>query len=250
MDPVNREPGRSSADIVTELELIIEGNRVVAPGRIYSSIGPIALTPRPKALELPQHVGPKNIPYVRKRGPRPQPTCDTHVNGQITATLAPEAPKIYPEVFVEPSSPQSLFKHEQGQLFIAHRDHRELLIFTDGACCDNGQTGAKGGCGFVFRCSKEIPRPGNHPKGAYIMHGALFFRLEDVGPSGKHEKPTSNRAELRAAVAALGYFGTETTETGLEFWKPRDSAKLVIATDSTYAVNGATKWCKVWERNG
>jgi ribonuclease HI len=82
------------------------------------------------------------------------------------------------------------------------------------------------------------------------MHGAFFFRLEDVGPSGKREKPTSNRAELRAVVAALAYFGIETTETGLKFWKPRDSAKLVIATDSTYVVNGATKWCKVWEMNG
>jgi hypothetical protein len=66
-------------------------------------------------------------------GPRPLPIRDTYVKGQITAALAPEAPKIYAEVFVDPSSRQSLFKHEQGQLFIAHRDHRELLIFTDGA---------------------------------------------------------------------------------------------------------------------
>jgi ribonuclease HI len=82
------------------------------------------------------------------------------------------------------------------------------------------------------------------------MHRAFFFRLEDVGPSGNREKPTSNRAEPRAVVAALAYFGSETAETGLEFWKPRDFAKLVIATDSAYVVNGATKWCKAWERNG
>jgi ribonuclease HI len=80
------------------------------------------------------------------------------------------------------------------------------------------------------------------------MHGAFFFRLEDVGPAGNREKPTSNRTELRAA--ALRYFGTETTETGLQFWNPRKHASLVIATDSTYVVNGATKWCKVCERNG
>jgi ribonuclease HI len=248
MDPVNGEPGWSNADIVRELKSYIEAYRCV--GHIGPSIA--FIPPGLEAFEppLPQQLGPKDPRYVRTGGPRPLPTRDRYVNGQITATLAPEAPKIYPEVFVDPSSPQSLFKHGQGQLFIAHRDHRELLIFTDGACSDNGQAGAQGGCSFVFRCSKEIPRPWNPPKGAYIMHGAFFFRLEDVGPSGKHEKPTSNRAELRAVVAALRYFGTETTETGLEFWKPRDSAKLVIATDSTYVVNGATKWCKAWETNG
>lgn len=38
------------------------------------------------------------------------------------------------------------------------------------------------------------------------MHGMFFFRLEDVGPTGKTWYPTSNRAELRAVVAALHYF--------------------------------------------
>jgi hypothetical protein len=148
----------------------------------------------PQVLKLPSGHCHNNLvlkicPYVRTGGDRPLPTRDTYINGQITATLAPEVPKIYPEAFVEPSLPQSLFKHEQGQLFIAHRDHRELLFFTDGACSDNGQTGAQGGCGFVFRCSKGIPRPWNPSKGAYIMYGAFSFRLEDVGPSGKREKP-------------------------------------------------------------
>jgi hypothetical protein len=132
----------------------------------------------PQVLRLPSRHCHNNLvlkicPYVRTGGARPLPTRDTYINGQTTATLAPEAPKIYPEAFVEPSSPQSLFKHEQGQLFIAHRDHRELLFFTDGACSDNDQTGAQGGCGVVFRCSKGIPQPWNPPQGAYVMHGAF-----------------------------------------------------------------------------
>ena len=60
-----------------------------------------------------------------------------------------------------------------------------VLIFTDGAAINNGQPDAKAGCGIVF-----VPaRP--RPKG-------VAFRLEaDNGP------PTSNRAELLAAINAL-----------------------------------------------
>jgi ribonuclease HI len=80
------------------------------------------------------------------------------------------------------------------------------------------------------------------------MHGMFFFRLEDVGPTGKPWRPTSNRAELRAVVAALHYF--RMGHHDLDFWKPKECAKLVIATDSAYVVNGATSWAKKWESNG
>ena len=87
------------------------------------------------------------------------------------------------------------------------------------------------------------------------MNGTFFFRLEDVGPTGWPEYPTSSRAELRAVVAALNYVRNDTPKSGnlcsgLEFWGPRDSAKLVIVTDSSYAVDGATKWTRTWEENG
>jgi ribonuclease HI len=237
MDPVNAEPGWSNEDIVEELKSMIEVNSVVAA------------TARWNTLELPQHIDPEKLPYVRRGGPRP--SRDPYVKTERSATLESEAPKTYPEAFYAPSStPQSLFKHQDREFFVAHRDYRELLVFTDGPCSHNGHKGAQGGCAFVFRCGDGIPRPWDPPKGAYLMHGTFFFRLEDVGPSGKPERPTSNRAELRAVVAALGHFRTDTTETGLKFWEPRDSAKLVIATDSTYVVEGATKWCRSWEMNG
>jgi ribonuclease HI len=63
----------------------------------------------------------------------------------------------------------------------------------------------------------------------------IFFRLEDVGPTFKH---TSNRAELRTAIAALGIPCIQIE--GLEFWAPKEAAELIIATDSSYVVNGAT----------
>lgn len=48
---------------------------------------------------------------------------------------------------------------------------------------------------------------------------------------------TSNRAELRAVLAALNWFGKRHDD--LEFWTPKEYAKLVVAADSTYVVDGA-----------
>ncbi|XMA08889.1 hypothetical protein WAI453_001680 [Rhynchosporium graminicola] len=146
------------------------------------------------------------------------------------------------------SSPRSLFKHQDGKPFTAHRDSLEVLVYTDGACPLNGQQGSRGGCAFVYLGSDDNPRPWNPPPGAYVIHGAYFFRLEDVGPDGFKYEPTSNRAELRAVVAALSHARTKmfSDDSGnhVEF------SKLVIATDSTYLVDGATTWCKTWESNG
>ena len=72
------------------------------------------------------------------------------------------------------------------------------------------------------------------------MRGTMFFRLENVGPTGQSNTHTSNRAELRAVVAALDLVRQE--KKGLEFWEPKEAARLVIATDSTYVMYGATKW--------
>ncbi|PVH87870.1 ribonuclease H-like protein [Cadophora sp. DSE1049] len=132
--------------------------------------------------------------------------------------------------------------------FVAFRDTGEMLVYSDGACSNNGKAMARGGCSFVFRCSDDVPRPWNIPQNAYCMHGAFFFRLEDVGPTNKREQPTSNRAELRAAIAALRCIGSDRTK--IKFSTPKDKSKLVIAMDSAYVVGGATKWSKIWETNG
>jgi ribonuclease HI len=109
------------------------------------------------------------------------------------------------------------------------------LIYTDGACLDNGQQNPRGGCGFVFRSSTPAS-----PDGEPVFDGTVSFRLESKGPGGTTQPQTSNRAELRAVIGVLqfrAWYG--------EGWK-----RLVIATDSEYVVNGATKWVPGWERNG
>lgn len=64
--------------------------------------------------------------------------------------------------------------------------------------------------------------------------GASKFRLESRGPTGEAVPQTSNRAELRAITAALGY----------RLWNNEGCRRLVIATDSSYTVDGSTEWIK------
>lgn len=67
----------------------------------------------------------------------------------------------------------------------------------------------------------------------------LRFRLEAEGPTGERYPQTSNRAELRAVIAALRF----------RFWFDEGFNKVVIATDSAYVVEGITKWISTWLRN-
>jgi ribonuclease HI len=64
-------------------------------------------------------------------------------------------------------------------------------------------------------------------------------RLEKKGPFGEDSAQTSNRAELRAVIAALRF----------RFWPGEGFHTCVIATDSEYAVEGSTKWAKAWVEN-
>ncbi|KAL9099545.1 MAG: hypothetical protein Q9187_009482, partial [Circinaria calcarea] len=86
----------------------------------------------------------------------------------------------------------------------------------------------KAGCAFVFRPATAAYR------------GGELFRLELQGPSGDEYTQTSNRAELRAVIAALKF----------RAWHGEGFSRLVIATDSDYIVSGITKWVHSWARNG
>ena len=65
-------------------------------------------------------------------------------------------------------------------------------------------------------------------------------RLEKKGPFGEGALQTSNRAELRAVIAALRF----------RYWPGEGFHTLVIATDSEYVVEGATNWARAWIQNG
>ncbi|KAK6598329.1 hypothetical protein H4I95_08939 [Botrytis cinerea] len=99
--------------------------------------------------------------------------------------------------------------------FIRRTNPREILIYTDGSCLSNGLGGSRAGCSFTRKL--------------WANRGA---------PS-----PTSNRAELRAVVAALEYRVWQGDSFGA--W-----VRLIIATDSEYVVLGATERINGWIQRG
>jgi ribonuclease HI len=86
----------------------------------------------------------------------------------------------------------------------------EVVIYTDGACSGNP---GPGGWGVVLRWNGTEKE----------LHGG-------------DPQTTNNRMELMAAIQALEALS-----------RP---AKVNLHTDSTYVLNGITKWIKGWQRNG
>ena len=86
----------------------------------------------------------------------------------------------------------------------------EVVIYTDGACSGNP---GPGGWGVVLRW-KDTEKE---------MHGG-------------DPLTTNNRMELTAAIQALEAL--------------RRPATVKLYTDSTYLLNGITKWIQGWQRNG
>ncbi|KAF4465904.1 RNase H domain [Fusarium albosuccineum] len=145
--------------------------------------------------------------------------------------------QVLPTKFVPPagSTPNTLFPLGLGlqaippvARFIRRDDPEQFLIYTDGACLNNGQANPKAGWACVFRPESTTPQ------------GVFFARLETKGPFGDSHAQTSNRAELRAVIGALRF----------RHWVGEGFTSLVIATDSEYVVKGATEWARGWLRNG
>ena len=90
-------------------------------------------------------------------------------------------------------------------------------MYIDGCCLDNGTPSARAGYGVKW--SKD-----SH----------FSSRLEGTGPE------TSNRAELRAAIVALG----------LRAWNGEGFDKVVLACDSEYVVLGICERVERWKRRG
>lgn len=148
--------------------------------------------------------------------------------------------RIFPTKFNPPNpndTPKSLFPLTRTEnaapavhRFIRHSaENNQFLIYTDGACLDNGGANPRAGCCFVYRNSTQSPQ----------VSGYTSFPLEKQGPTGIEHPQTSNRAELRAVIAASRF----------RYWTGEGCRCLVIATDSEYVVEGMTKWVKRWIRN-
>jgi ribonuclease HI len=86
----------------------------------------------------------------------------------------------------------------------------EVVIYTDGACSGNP---GPGGWGVVLRWNGTQKE----------LHGS-------------DPQTTNNRMELMAAIQALEALN-----------RP---SRVTLYTDSTYVLNGITKWVAGWQRNG
>ena len=119
--------------------------------------------------------------------------------------------------------------------------HHFCLVFTDGACRMNGQADATAGIGIA--CGR---------KEAWQLSLAVTDEL-DPG-----QRRTSQRAELLAALAGLGYM-VEIHDSNHEKEKKKagnkkkhrdsqeETSTWVIATDSEYVVKGMTEWLPTWK---
>ncbi|KAI0802197.1 hypothetical protein GGR55DRAFT_701145 [Xylaria sp. FL0064] len=126
--------------------------------------------------------------------------------------------------------PSSRTGQDEMYHFVHCNDQKKALAYADGACSDNGQQNPQAAWVAILR-----PRIRNNTRPS-ILSG----RLELKGPFGDESVATSNRAELRAAIAILR----------CNDWRGDGFTSVVIATDSSYLVDGATEWVKSWVRNG
>lgn len=139
--------------------------------------------------------------------------------------------RVLPSVFKPPTSkttPADLFTLDSlargaAVRFLHRSNPSTILLYVDGACINNGQSESCAGWAVVYG-------PDNDVSG----------RLEEKGPFGDKCVATSNRAELRAAIAALR----------LSNWRADGVENIIMATDSSYVVDGATAWADGWFRKG
>ncbi|KAJ5614046.1 hypothetical protein N7528_007700 [Penicillium herquei] len=146
--------------------------------------------------------------------------------------------RLIPRKFVPPddeTTPQHLFpagtKYRASppvERFIHRRTPSIFLVYTDGSCLGNGGQNPKAGCGIVFK-------PAEDSKGNKV-HNYFRFPLENKGPQNDECPQTSNRAELRAVIAACQF----------RPWFEEGFETMVIATDSKYVVEGITTWIRGW----
>ncbi|KAI1377995.1 ribonuclease H-like protein [Hypoxylon crocopeplum] len=129
--------------------------------------------------------------------------------------------------------------------FINRYDSREILVLVNGSCINNGSRDqiahpSAGGCSFTY---KGLGRHGSDVAfpfrdGSSTDGGTVGFPLEKSGPGGELRSATSNRAKLRAVIAALEF----------RAWEEEGWRSIVVATDLEYVAYGATRWLPRWVR--
>lgn len=83
---------------------------------------------------------------------------------------------------------------------------------------------------FTDGSSRGNPGPGGW--GSVVVENDSVIEL-----GGREDDTTNNRMELTAAIEGISHVRS-------------DNIKVIINTDSSYVINGITKWVNGWKRNG
>jgi len=84
---------------------------------------------------------------------------------------------------------------------------------------------------YIFTDGSSLGNPGPGGFGVIIVDGE---KVKELGGGEKHT--TNNRMELSATISALREIG-------------QTAQKIVLRTDSSYVINGITKWVFGWKKN-
>ncbi|KXT09260.1 hypothetical protein AC579_2131 [Pseudocercospora musae] len=136
--------------------------------------------------------------------------------------------------------PNDLFAHEvmvpsfftfgPHYRFVSRTNDREILIYVSGFCLD-AKDAEEVTAGFAW-----VGKPDTDE---FSSSGNCKQRLELKGPSRETHQPTTQRAEIRAALGALQF----------RAWAGEGWHSIVIATDSEGLHSGITKDIEYWAAN-
>jgi len=111
---------------------------------------------------------------------------------------------------------------------------KQKLIFTDGACPNNGRPGAKAGMGIAY---------GSWDRDQFSI--PMTESIDEVQPH------TSQRAELWAAILGLELFTVSGAGSydikKMQTRTKEDQPEWIVVSDSQYVVRGMTEWLPTWE---
>ncbi|KAK8014416.1 RNase H domain-containing protein [Apiospora arundinis] len=141
--------------------------------------------------------------------------------------------------------------HNPGPRFVNHYDSKEILMVVGGSALNIGQDDATAGCSFIYKggaAAAAAARVLGDFHGVPMttttkttttfpyMNDGSCGDVGDKGPGGEAMDPTSNRAKMRAVIAALEF----------RSWQDEGWRSIVIATDLEYVVRGATEFLPRW----
>lgn len=106
--------------------------------------------------------------------------------------------------------------------------HAYRVVYTDGACLDNGRSTARAGAGFAAGLGEDCK-------------GCIPITEENDNSAVR----SNQRAELFAAIQGLSFLDAS-ADLNDSSREPREDYGFVVATDSEYVVKGITEWFPSW----